>query len=137
LPAWRWLFTAGYLVWVAGFLIEYNADKQLAVFLTQQKNKNNGKAKGNKRGLLDTGLWRYSRHPNYFGELVQWWGIGLISLQTSYGWVGLFGPLLLTILIRFVSGVPPIEKRRADDPDYQAYQRRTNALVPWFPARNK
>lgn len=115
-----WLVLAGTAVWLAGFVIEAIADRQLAGFLTVAKNK--GK-------LLDSGLWHYSRHPNYFGELLQWWGIGLIALQASYGWIGLFGPLLLTLLIVFVSGIPPIEKRRQGDPAYQAYRRRTSPLI--------
>lgn len=123
LPDNRWLFTAGYFVWVIGFFYEYYADKQLAQFLSDPDNK--GK-------LLDSGLWRYSRHPNYFGELLQWWGIGLIALQTSWGWIGLAGPLLLSILIRYVSGVPPIERRRAKDPKYAGYTERTSAIIPWF-----
>lgn len=124
LPELQWLFTLGYLVWVAGFFIEYRADKELAAFKSDAANK--GK-------ILQTGLWRYSRHPNYFGELVQWWGIGLIAAQTSFGWLGLVGPLLLTYLIVFVSGIPPIEKRRDNDKKYQDYKRRTSALVPWPP----
>jgi steroid 5-alpha reductase family enzyme len=125
LPALNWLFTFGYIVWVVGFFIEYKADRQLAEFLADPANK--GK-------VLDTGLWHGSRHPNYFGELLQWWGIGLIACQTSFGWICLIGPLLLTFLIIFVSGIPPIEKRRAKDMKYQAYMKRTSPLIPWFPS---
>ncbi len=124
LPWLRWLFTLGYFVWALGFYIEYRADKELANFVSNPKNK--GK-------LLDTGLWRYSRHPNYFGELMQWWGIGLIACQTSFGWIGLLGPLLLTILIVFVSGIPTVEKRRDGDKNYQAYKKRTSVLIPLPP----
>lgn len=125
---YAWLFTAGYFVWVAGFYIEYKADKQLAAFKRDPANK--GK-------LLNVGLWRYSRHPNYFGELLQWWGIGLIALQTSWGWIGLFGPLLLTILIRYVSGVPTVEKPKADNPAYRRYQQQTSPIIPWFVDESK
>jgi steroid 5-alpha reductase family enzyme len=82
---------------------------------------------------MDQGLWRYSRHPNYFGELTQWWAIGLIALQVHNGWIGLLGPLTLTVLIVFISGIPPIERRKKSDPEYAAYMRRTSPLVLWFP----
>lgn len=124
LPDGRVFFTAGYILWVVGFYIEYKADKQLADYLADP---------GRKGKVLDTGLWRYSRHPNYFGELLQWWGIAVIAFQASFGWIGIIGPLLLTILIVFVSGIPPIEKRRAKDKHYQEYKARTSPLVPWFP----
>lgn len=124
LPWLRWLFTLGYVVWAAGFYIEYRADKELVAFVANPKHKGQ---------VLDTGLWRYSRHPNYFGELMQWWGIGLIACQTSFGWIGLAGPLLLTVLIVFVSGIPTVEKRRDGDKKYQDYKRRTSALIPLPP----
>jgi steroid 5-alpha reductase family enzyme len=122
LPGLRLFFTLGYLVWALGFYIEYKADGQLQHFKMDQQNK--GK-------VLDTGLWQYSRHPNYFGELLQWWGIGLVATQTSFGWLGLIGPLILTHLIRNVSGVPTVEKRREHDKNYQEYKKHTNALLPW------
>jgi steroid 5-alpha reductase family enzyme len=116
-----WLTWLGAGLWLVGFVVESVADRQLAAFI---------KDKSNKGKVLDTGLWRYSRHPNYFGELLQWWAIGLIAAQTAYGWIGFAGPLLLTILIVFVSGIPPIENRRRDNPAYQDYKRRTSRLVP-------
>lgn len=120
-----WLSAAGATIWLIGFTIEATADQQLSIFLHAQ----------NHPKVLQTGLWRYSRHPNYFGELTQWWGIGVIACQASYGWLGLIGPLTLSWLIIFVSGIPPIEKRRQKDLEYQAYQRRTSALVPLPPRR--
>jgi len=122
LPDLRLFFTIGYVIWALGFYIEYKADSELRQF---KANKNNtGK-------VLDTGLWQHSRHPNYFGELLQWWGIGLVAVQTSFGWIGLIGPVILTILIRYVSGIPTIEKRRDGDKAYQDYKQRTNPLLPW------
>jgi len=120
-----WLSAAGTAVWLLGFTFEAVADYQLAGFL---------RAKDRPK-VLQTGLWRYSRHPNYFGELTQWWAIGLIALQTSYGWIGLAGPLSLSLLIIFVSGIPPIEKHRQKDAEYQAYQKRTSPLIPLPPRR--
>lgn len=120
-----WLTLLGIIVWLKGFVIEAVADKQLSTF---KKQKNHPK-------LLQTGLWKYSRHPNYYGEILQWWGIGIIASQANYGWVGLLGPLVLTLLIVFVSGIPPIEKRKADDKEYQQYKRRTSPLVLWPPRK--
>ncbi len=126
LVGYGWLVALGVAVWIAGFVTESLADRQLAAFISDKSNK--GK-------VLMTGLWRYSRHPNYFGELVMWWGIGVIALQASFGWIGLLGPLTLSIFIIFISGIPPIEKRRKDNHDYQAYRKHTSALIP-LPPRN-
>lgn len=125
LHGWQWLTLAGGLVWLTGFVLEAIADKQLGNYIRLEK----------RPKVLKTGLWRYSRHPNYFGELTQWWGIGIIALQTSYGWIGLIGPLTLTILIVFVSGLPPIERRRAKDAAYRVYQKQTSALIPLPPKK--
>jgi steroid 5-alpha reductase family enzyme len=120
LSGWSWLSGLGVGLWALGFILEAIADHQLAVFMLQK----------DRPKVLQTGLWHYSRHPNYFGELTQWWGIALIALQVSYGWIGLIGPLTLSVLIVFISGIPPIERHRAKDPEYRAYQRRTSALIP-------
>ena len=120
--AWGPLAMAGTLLWLAGFAIEAAADRQLSGFLKRPDHPK----------VMDTGLWRYSRHPNYFGELLQWWSIGLIALEAPYGYIGLIGPLTLSLLIVSISGIPPIERRR-HDPAYQAYRRRTSVLVPWPP----
>jgi len=127
LARWEWLTIAGSLIWLVGFIVEVVADRQLARFIRTKKHPK----------VLQTGLWKYSRHPNYFGEITQWWGIGLIACQVSYGWGGLLGPLALTLLIVFVSGIPPIEKRRAKDAAYRKYQQRTSALIPWPPKSSK
>ncbi len=121
------LSVLGAAIWAVGFLIEMHADKQLRVYLADTKNK--GK-------VMDRGLWKYSRHPNYFGELLQWWAIALIALQVHGGWFGLLGPLTLTVLIVFVSGIPPIENRKKSDPAYAAYMRRTSPLILWPPKRD-
>jgi steroid 5-alpha reductase family enzyme len=118
-----WLNIVGDIVWAVGFVIEAMSDYQLSKFL---KRKNHPK-------VMQEGLWHYSRHPNYFGELTQWWGIGIICLQVSYGWLGLLGPLSLSLLIIFVSGIPPIEKRHQKDPAYAAYTARTSSLIPLPP----
>lgn len=125
-PMLSWLSVVGVLIWLVGFVVESVGDRQLRQFVSQPTNR--GK-------VMDTGLWRYSRHPNYFGEMTQWWGIGVIGLQTSWGVVGLLGPLVLTVLLRFVSGVPMIENRRKADPAYRRYMARTSMLVPLPPRR--
>ncbi|MCB9890171.1 MAG: DUF1295 domain-containing protein [Planctomycetes bacterium] len=118
------LDAAGVAFFVVGFLFEAIGDAQLTRF----------KARSDSRGrVLDTGLWRYTRHPNYFGECCVWWGFGLLALATG-AWWALGGPLLMTILLLEVSGVAlleqDIEERR---PDYAQYVRRTSAFFPWPP----
>jgi steroid 5-alpha reductase family enzyme len=120
-----WLLLVGGSVWLLGFACESVGDRQLATYLRQK----------NRPPVLQTGLWRYSRHPNYFGELVQWWAIAVLALPASFGWLGLFGPLTLTLLIVCISGIPPIEKRRATDAAYRDYQKRTSVLVPLPPKK--
>ena len=87
------------------------------------------------RGEVETGLWRYTRHLNYFGELVQWWGIWLLAVDVSGGRFGIAGPLTITALILKVSGIPMLEKKMAKNPDFAEYRRRTNVLVPWIPKK--
>lgn len=116
----------GAIVWLAGFLSEAAADRQLAAF-TRDKN--------NKGKLMGKGLWRYSRHPNYFGEITQWWGIWIISVGTRYSWPAIIGPLVITYLILFVSGVPPAEERAKSKPGWDSYKRRTSMLLP-LPLKN-
>ena len=85
---------------------------------------------------MDRGLWRYSRHPNYFGELCAWWGIYLVAAETGLGALGFAGPLLLTFLLTRVSGAPTTEPHLARTrPDYDAYKARTSPFFPLPPAR--
>lgn len=115
---------AGALVWAAGFGIESVADRQLARF----------KSRPSPSGaILNTGLWRYSRHPNYFGEILQWWGLWIIALSVPYGWLSVAGPLLITFLILRVSGLPLLEARMRRDPKFAEYLRVTPVLVPGRP----
>lgn len=116
----------GVIAWVYGFVFESIADRQLANFI-QNKNKS--------KRVLDTGLWRFSRHPNYYGELTQWWAIGIICLGVKYGYFGLIGPAVISFLIIKVSGIPMLEKRHLDDDQYIAYRKATSILIP-RPPRN-
>lgn len=118
------LALAGGLLWLVGFVIEQRADQQLQRFLANPAHK--GK-------LMTSGLWRYSRHPNYFGEVTQWWGLFVIGLGLPLGLWGLVGAGLITGLILFGSGIPLLEKKYAGRKDWQAYKRRTSKFIPWPP----
>jgi steroid 5-alpha reductase family enzyme len=123
-PDLAWSDFVGLAVCCVGFLIEVFADMQLANHL---KNPQPGTGK-----FIKTGLWRYSRHPNYFGEALMWWGLWIISLQEKYGWVTFYSAVFITLLIRYVSGVPFPEKKYANNAEFQQYCRETNCFVPWF-----
>lgn len=116
----------GVCVWLIGFFFESVGDAELAGFAKNPLNR--GK-------ILQSGLWRYTRHPNYFGEVVQWWGIWLIALRVPNGWFGIAGPLTITFLILKISGVPMLEKKMAQNSDFAEYKRRTNEFFPWIPKR--
>ena len=116
----------GVCIWLFGFLFESVGDTELARFTKDPDNRGN---------ILQTGLWRYTRHPNYFGEVVQWWGIWLIAVGVPGGWIGIVGPLTITFLILKVSGIPMLEKKMAENPDFMEYKRRTNEFLPWFPKK--
>lgn len=117
----------GMAVWAIGFVIEVVSDRQKRAF--RQDPVNSGR-------FISTGLWAWSRHPNYFGEIVLWLGIALIALPSLSEWqyVTLISPLFVFLLITRVSGIPPLESRAeerwGDDPDYQAYKARTPVLLP-------
>lgn len=114
----------GLAIWLFGFYFESTADKQLREFTYNPQNK--GK-------LMDKGLWMYSRHPNYFGEVVQWWGIFAIALSGTGSFITIIGPLTITGLILFVSGVPLLEKKYAGRPDFEVYKKRTSVFFPLPP----
>jgi len=106
-----------------GLGIETIADLQLYYFKKNPKN----------HGLfLKSGLWRYSRHPNYFGEAVLWWGLYILACSVSNGWITFYSPLIITLLLRFVSGVPLLEKEFAKRPGFKQYCEETNVFIPWF-----
>lgn len=108
-------------VWLTGFILEAVGDAQLAAFKANPQNK--GK-------VLDSGLWRYTRHPNYFGECVIWWGYYLLALAAG-GWWTLPAPLLMTFLLLRVSGVTLLERDIGERrPAYRSYVQRTNAFIP-------
>jgi len=117
-------FALGSLLWVFGFVMEVVADWQLQRFRSRPDTA---------LRVLDGGLWRYSRHPNYFGEAMLWWGYGLMAVAAGAWWT-LFAPALMTWLLLRVSGVTLLEKTMAGRrPDYERYVRRTSAFLPWPP----
>lgn len=113
-------------VWVIGIVVEALSDYQLKLFVRDKNNR--GKT-------MRSGLWKYSRHPNYFGEVLLWWGIGIFSAGVSSSIIGLVGPALLTYLIVYISGIPPAEARAAKRADWADYARRTSVLIPWLPKK--
>lgn len=112
----------GLLIWAFGFMFEVISDLELKRFLRDKQNK--GK-------IMQAGLWAYSRHPNYFGEIVLWWGIYIISIQANiFSIINLIGPITITLLIVFVSGIPPLERKYKDNKEYQSYARKVSILIP-------
>lgn len=126
-PDTAWLAWLGVAIWAVGFFFETVGDLQLARFKADPDNK--GK-------VMDRGLWRYTRHPNYFGDFAVWWGLFLVAVTgVSMLWT-IVGPILMSFLLLRVSGVAMLEKtigkRR---PGYDEYAERTNAFFPWFPTK--
>lgn len=113
-------------VWCVGFFFEAVGDYQLIRFKKRSSNK--GK-------IITTGLWKYTRHPNYFGEVVMWWGIFLLALSIENGWLAILSPLTITFLLLRVSGVTMLEKKYQGNPEFEVYAQRTNAFFPWFPKK--
>ena len=120
----------GTALWVIGFLFEAIGDWQLTKFL--KKNKNYDGPYENKP-VLDTGLWKYTRHPNYFGNACMWWGIWLVACQAPWGWVTIFAPIIMTLLLTRVSGRDLLERQLKKRPAYQEYIRRTSGFIPRLP----
>ena len=122
-PSLTVLDLLGVTIWLVGFFFESAGDLQLARFRSDPRNK--GK-------IMDRGVWRYTRHPNYFGDAAQWWGFYLIALAAG-GWWAIFSPILMTLLLLRVSGVALLERTLETRPGYREYARRTSAFVPWLP----
>ncbi len=123
LPGITFLDCLGALMWIGGYVYETVSDQQLSAFMSDPKNK--GK-------VMRFGLWRYSRHPNYFGEITMWWAVGLITLSVPFGWAAFIAPIAITVSLLFVTGVTWIEKTFEDNPEYQDYRKKTSMLIPWF-----
>jgi steroid 5-alpha reductase family enzyme len=116
----------GAITWLTGFVFEAVSDRQLQTFKSDPKNQ--GK-------IITIGLWAWSRHPNYFGEVLQWWGIAIIALPIHWGFFGFISPITITLLILKVSGVPMLEKQMEKRPGFVEYKRRTSVFIPLPPKK--
>ena len=118
----------GIAVWLIGFTFEAGGDFQLARFKNNLKN--NGK-------VLNTGFWKYTRHPNYFGDSAVWWAYAIFSIAAGSYWQ-IIGAIIMTLLIIKISGVRLLEKTlKESKPQYRDYIKKTNSFFPWFPKKNK
>jgi len=113
----------GLVIWLIGFLFEAVGDYQLVRFGRTRK----------PGQIMTSGLWKYTRHPNYFGEVTLWWGVYLIVCAIPGGWMTALGPVMITLLILKVSGIPMLEARYKNNAEFQAYCRRTSAFLPLPP----
>lgn len=123
--SWGIVEIIGLIIWGTGFIFETLADTQLANF---KKNTNN------KGKVMTQGVWALSRHPNYFGEVCLWWGFFILLIKYVPLWT-IIGPLLITFFIANVTGIPLLEERYKENPDFQKYKERTNMFFPWFPKK--
>lgn len=116
-----WYYILGIITFLIGFTFEMIADYQLYKFK---------KVKQNKGRIIQSGLWKFSRHPNYFGEAVLWWGISLVAINQLSGIYVFISPLLITFLLRYVSGVPMLEAKYKDNKEFKEYSRKTSIFFP-------
>lgn len=117
------------MTWVTGFFFESIGDRQLDRFLKRE----------DRPRIMTEGLWKYTRHPNYFGEALMWWslaGIACIVVPDLWYFI-ILSPILITFLLTKVSGIPMLEAKWAGDPEWEEYRARTNALIPWFPKKRQ
>lgn len=120
-----WLSWAGVAVFALGFYFEAVGDLQLTRFIKDPSTKGQ---------VMDRGLWKYTRHPNYFGDATQWWGIWLLAVGSGAEWWTAIGPVVMTFFIIKVSGVAMLERDMAKRrPGYAQYMERTSAFIPWLP----
>jgi len=124
------LAVLGTLLWLIGFLFEAVGDWQLSRFM--KKNKHYDGPQEDKP-VLNTGLWRYTRHPNYFGNACMWWGIWLVACEAPWGWATIFAPIIMTYLLTNVSGKDLLERDMKKRKNYQTYIKRTSGFFPLPP----
>ena len=124
----NWMSYIGIALWLIGFLFEAVGDWQKSKFKANPANQ--GK-------IMQSGLWRYTRHPNYFGEALLWWGIWVFVLPAGYWYVSIISPIILTFLLTKVSGVAMLERKYKGNKEFENYARKTSAFIPWWPKRDK
>jgi steroid 5-alpha reductase family enzyme len=122
------LVVSGILLFAFGLSLESIADAQLKKHVGDPQNKSR---------LIQSGLWKYSRHPNYFGEALVWWGIYLVSIGFGAPLWTILSPIVITLLVRYVSGVPMLEERLKRYPEYADYVRQTSIFIPKMPKKGK
>ena len=122
--SFAWSDYVGFGLFGLGFLFEVLGDSQLTSHI-ENTDPNKGK-------FCKTGLWRYTRHPNYFGEALLWWGLFTVSLGVPKGYATVFSPIIITLLLRFVSGVPLLERKARKHPEWAQYEAETAIFFPWF-----
>ena len=127
------LALAGTLIWLIGFLFEAIGDAQLASFLKKNKNYD---GPIDDKPVMDKGLWKYTRHPNYFGNACMWWGIWLVACQAPWGWASIIGPIIMTLLLTKVSGRDLLERDMGRRKSYQDYIARTSGFIPRLPKKS-
>lgn len=127
-PVLKWSFYtwAGIVCWLIGFYFQAVGDYQLKIFTSNSTSKEE---------IMQSGLWKYSRHPNYFGEIMMWLGIFIITIPVPNSFFFVISPALITFLLVFVSGIPLLEKKYASHPGFFAYKKKTSKLIPWFPKK--
>lgn len=118
----------GSALFIIGFFFEAIGDAQLRQFLKKRTGRDQ---------IMQTGLWKYTRHPNYFGEVVMWWGHFIFVAGTTFGFIAVISPIIMTWLMLFVSGIPMLEKKYDNNPFFQEYKKRTSAFFPWLPKKTE
>ncbi len=119
------MLLVGLVLWIIGFIFETVGDRQLDAFI---------KDKNKKSSIMTSGLWKYTRHPNYFGESTMWFGIAFVALSSGVSYLVFLSPLLITYLLLFVSGIPMLEKKWNGIPEWEVYKQKTS---PFFPLPTK
>jgi len=114
----------GLIIWIIGFVFESIGDYQLMLFIKHRQNKSD---------IMQKGMWKYTRHPNYFGEVLVWWGIFIMVLPLEYGCWAIISPITISYLLLYVSGIPMLEAKYKNNLAFQDYKKRTSAFFPMLP----
>jgi steroid 5-alpha reductase family enzyme len=120
-----YLYPIGCVLGSIGFFFEAVGDWQMYEF----------KSNPHRTGIMNKGLWKYTRHPNYFGEALQWWAMFILAVPSGRWYISLLAPVTITFLLLRVSGVTLLEKKYEGNDDYARYKQHTNAFIPWLPKR--